>query len=109
MRIKHGVKLAGLVPQIVFASIVVDGIYQQAFCECVVTSGSDSKHGANTLHTRDGLCRALDYRTKTYTLSKLDLVAKVKDALGTDFDVVLENIGEDNEHLHVEYDPKEAT
>jgi hypothetical protein len=82
----------------------------------VITSANDGKHGAGTLHHSregkftDGLCRACDYRTKYLGLDgrELELRDKVKEALGNDFDVAMEDIGGENEHLHVEYDPKEV-
>ena len=33
-------------------------------------------------------------------------VANLKSSLGMDFDVLWENVGSANEHIHVEYDPK---
>jgi len=104
--LKPGVKLTGLAPQIVLALLIVHEIYRAASIPCVVTSANDSQHGENSLHSRDGLCRAVDVRTKTWLLDKQQLRIDVKAALGDDFDVVLEHLGEDNEHLHVEYDPK---
>lgn len=107
---KYGVGLQGLVPQMVFASIIVDQVYGKlGVHECVVTSGNDGKHGPNSLHSRDGLCRACDYRTKIITRDILGaIVSEVRVRLGQNFDVVLENLDEENEHLHVEYDPKEV-
>jgi hypothetical protein len=73
---------------------------------CTVTVGFDGVHMIGTLHSKDDLCRALDFRTKDYPLDKTQLRYAVKDALGADFDVVLENEGKDQEHIHVEWDPK---
>jgi hypothetical protein len=56
-----------------------------------------------SLHYKD---RALDFRTKHLSAAdKEALVTAVKRRLGTDYDVILENAGGTNEHLHVEYDP----
>ena len=38
---------------------------------------------------------------------QMTLVEMIDGALGPDFDVIWEAQGLDNEHLHVEYDPKE--
>lgn len=74
---------------------------------CVVTSGNDSKHGADSLHPKD---RALDFRTRTIAEreDKFRFRDTLRAALGPDFDVVLEDVGGPNEHLHAEYDPKAA-
>lgn len=101
MKLKPGVRLTDLSPQMVLAAMVIDGLYGDV--ECVITSANDSKHGVNSWHYKG---RALDFRTKTYLGDKQALRDEIKASLGQDFDVVLEAVGEDNEHLHVEYDPK---
>jgi len=106
MRLKPGVRLTGLQPQIVLAAVVVHSIMARSGMECIITSANDSTHGANSLHSRDGLCRAMDFRTKNYPFDKRALAQEVRASLGPDFDVVLEDEGGPNEHMHVEYDPK---
>ena len=111
MRLKSNVRLSGLVPQMVLAAIVVEGVMRGYGVECVITSANDSTHGTGSLHHRDNLCRALDFRTHFAALNGLEdsLRATVKDALGCDFDVVLEDKDGPEEHLHIEYDPKLET
>jgi len=90
----------------VLASHVVDGVLLTfGIALCVITSANDGKHAVDSLHYGG---RACDYRTKYLGLDgrELELRGRVKDALGSDFDVVMEDIGGENEHLHVEYDPK---
>lgn len=99
MRLKSGVKLTDLQPQVILAVLAVEEV--MGFC--TVTSANDSKHSASSWHYKG---RALDFRTKDYAGDKLKAVADIKERLGPDFDVVLEAEGEPNEHLHVEYDPK---
>ena len=108
MRLKSNVRLSGLVPQMVLAAIVVEGIMRGYGVECVITSANDSTHGTGSLHHRDNLCRALDFRTHFADLTGFEdsLRAAVAASLGPDFDVVLEDKDGPNEHLHVEYDPK---
>ena len=107
MKIKAGVCLAGLVPQMVLASIIVRDCYaaRDPSCSCAITSGNDGKHGPNSLHSRDGLCRALDFRTHDYHGDVEILGGDIRTALGPDFDVVVENLNQANEHIHVEWDP----
>ena len=105
MKIKPGVRLIGLTPQMVLAAIVVNDIFWSLSLECVITSCNDGKHSSQSLHYKG---QAMDFRTHYPQLDgkEIWLRNKVKDALGDDFDVVMEAIGTPNEHLHVEYDPK---
>lgn len=69
-----------------------------------VTSGNDRVHSRGSKHYTD---EALDFRTKHLTTKQKHLWARtIKARLGRDYDVILEDEGGNNEHLHVEYDPK---
>lgn len=112
--IKPGVKLTGLTPQMVFAFVIVSQVFYEFGLPCLLTSANDSKHGEGSLHHcksgkyTDGFCRANDFRTKYPELDGRETVLRdtVRDRLGADFDVLIESVGTENEHLHVEYDPK---
>mgnify|MGYP001589919728 CR=1 FL=1 len=72
--------------------------------DMLVTSGNDKIHMKKSKHYSD---EALDFRTKHLApAEKTALRNEVKRRLGKDFDAILEDEGGDNEHLHVEYDPK---
>jgi threonine dehydrogenase-like Zn-dependent dehydrogenase len=105
VRLKHGVSLKSLSPQMVVGLMVVASVFERFRVECVVTSANDSRHSDKSLHY---VGCALDFRTKFAELNgrEHELAAAVKADLGPDFDVVIEAVGTDNEHLHVEYDPK---
>jgi hypothetical protein len=105
MRFKGGVRLAHLSPQMALAAVVVWDAFSRFRVDCVVTSANDSKHGPNSKHY---IGDALDFRTKYDALNgrEQELRDEVKAALGDDFDVVMEAVGTENEHLHVEYDPR---
>lgn len=99
--IKTGVDLRGLQPQIVLACCIMQPIYHRHGYEFVITSGSDGKHGPNSLHYK-GL--AVDLRTRhVLPLDLPKLIYEIKHALHSQFDVVLES-----DHLHVEWDPKDT-
>ncbi len=67
----------------------------------MVTSLEDSTHGVNSLHYSGN---AADIRTRHVPVAQLpSLHRALKDALGKDYDVVLEK-----DHIHIEYDPKPA-
>lgn len=103
MILKPGVKLTELSPQMALAAQVVEGCYRERLIPCVITSGNDSTHSPNSLHYA-GL--ALDFRTKNVSNRKKELAGQIQAALGANFDVLLEDEGGPNEHLHVEYDPE---
>jgi hypothetical protein len=71
----------------------------------VITSLNDSKHGTGSLHYYD---EAFDGRTKHLKPEDRDwLFREMKSILEPcGFDVVLENAGGTNEHLHCEFQPK---
>ena len=96
--IKSGVDLRGLSPQMAIAYTIATKCYGQY--DCVITSANDSKHGPNSLHYKG---QALDLRTRHLNEQGLQAVFhKLKEALGSQFDVVLES-----DHIHLEYDPKD--
>ena len=96
--IKNGVDLRGLSPQMAIAYTIACRCYGQY--DCVITSASDGKHGPNSLHYKG---QALDLRTRHINGQGLQLVVdKLKEALGSQFDVVLEA-----DHIQIEFDVKE--
>ena len=96
--IKSGVDLRGLSPQMAIAYTIACRVYGQY--NCVITSGSDGKHGPNSLHY---VGKALDLRTNNLPPQAVQsIVDRLKEALGAQFDVVLES-----NHVHCEFDPKE--
>jgi len=101
LRLKPGVRLLGLQPQAVLGIMVARTVYAAfGIPELVVTSVTDGKHGRGSLHYK-GL--AFDLRTRNVDPDIIpSLVAALKDALGSEFDVVFEG-----DHIHVEWDPKE--
>ena len=99
MRWLKTVRFRGIQPQLVLAALRVEEICKTYGVACWITSGSDGRHKAASLHPK-GL--ALDFRTRDLMEDdKNGFFHDVKDALGIEFDVVLEL-----DHLHVEYDPK---
>ena len=105
--LKPGVDIQGLQPQMVLAFAIIQPIYHRMGYECVITAACDGKHLTNSLHYK-GL--ALDFRIKhVISIDKPRLIKDIKDALGQDFDVLLEDAGTPNEHAHVEHDPKPRT
>ena len=101
LRLKVGVRLSADQAMAVLLVAV-----REAFgaLPCVVTSGMDGKHKDGSLHYQ-GL--AFDFRTKHMADQLKDkLIEDLRNRLTSDFDILLEDRGGENEHLHVEFDPK---
>lgn len=100
IRLKEGVSLRKLQPQAVFMAVVMDQVYTaNGIKDCVITSGDEGKHKANSLHY---VGKALDFRSREMTAVKqIKVISEARAALGRDFDVVLEP-----DHIHCEWDAK---
>ncbi len=98
-KLKPGVRLTGIRPEILFALMTAERAYNRAGHELVVTSCVDGKHGRASLHYSGA---AVDLRTRDVPADLVQaIVAEIREALGADFDVVLEDT-----HLHIEYQPQ---
>ena len=103
--IKHGVDLRDLQPQLCIAYTIATEVYRRHGGRCTITSAKDGTHGPRSLHSRDGLCRALDLRTHDLLPAVvLDVHRELTDALGEQFDTILED-----DHIHLEWGPKTET
>lgn len=99
MKRKEGTKLSGITSEIVLALLLTERVYQKFGAELVITSLNDGKHLTASLHYSG---KAFDARTRDIEPDKRkDLAEAVHEALGNEFDVVLES-----DHLHVEFQPK---
>lgn len=98
IRLKKGVTISGLVPEMVFASQVIAGVLHKYGQEAVITSGTEGKHSKNSRHYIGG---ALDWRT--WHLQDIgsegDCAKEIQECLGGEFYVML-HIGS---HIHVQY------
>lgn len=100
IQIKEGVSIIGLDPKLMMALIIADQVYNDHGIEdCVLTSGTDSKHSDHSHHYK-GL--AIDIRTSNVEVAmRAPIVAVIQKHLGNEYQVILEN-----DHIHVEFDPK---
>lgn len=104
-RIKHGVKLRGLTPQMAIAYVIIKHALHAIGREARITSGSDGTHRAGSLHYQGN---ALDIGsrdpdgTQWTTPDKMAIAENIREELGPEFDVVVENT-----HLHVEWQPND--
>ena len=104
MELKTSVRLFGLTPEMLMGHLVVQEAMRQRNIECIVTSARDSEHSTKSKHY---LGNALDYRLRhVEPFNAIDQLYKtIKTRLNPEFDVVLEGLGTEAPHLHVEYDP----
>jgi hypothetical protein len=105
MEFKAGVSLKDLKPQTVLALIVAEREYSKfGVTNMVVTAINNGDHKVGSLH---GSGFAVDLRTKPVGLAR-QLVEAIRNKLKPlGFDVLFEYEGQDREHCHIEYDPKE--
>lgn len=74
----------------------VDRVFRRQGFEAVITSTFEGNHGPSSLHYSD---EAYDLRKPA--APPTFVLAKLKESLGPDFDVV-----DERDHFHIEYDPK---
>ncbi len=103
--IKNGVILYGIKPEMVLCYGIAESIFNEMGFGCVITSAIGKEHMDKSLHP---VGYALDLRTKHIDADtiKLQIVEEIKKAL-PQCDVILESLGEDQEHIHFEMDPKD--
>lgn len=101
-RVFNGVRV-GVRPEILLAISIVQGAYERCGVKDVmVTALLDGTHMEGSLHYK-GL--AADFRTKGTGLAKR-LFDEVRKSLPvSQYDVLLENLDQAEEHIHVEFDP----
>jgi hypothetical protein len=106
--IKHGVNLIGIQPQVALAFSVVAPILRSYGQTPVITSAVDGRHKRNSEHYQG--C-AIDLRIWDFYLvpgdasqglvpSAAKCVAEMQEALGPEFDVILEP-----DHIHLHWRP----
>jgi hypothetical protein len=95
LSVKPGARIGEVRAPLFFAAMVWDQITGKA----TITSGTDGKHMADSLHYSGN---AIDLRCRDINPGMMPAyLAALKERLGPEFDIVLEE-----DHVHVEYDPK---
>lgn len=109
IHIKKGASLLGLAPQMHIGLVTVLGAavsLEARHTYIVITSGTErtTTHSYGSKHFSGN---AVDVRSKMYsTYVKHEMLRLVREALGEEFDFILEYEGRNNEHFHLEYHPK---
>ena len=104
MEFKANVRLFGITPELILGHLVVQHAFEASNYECIITSARDSSHSTKSKHYTGN---ALDYRLRHLESVKAidDLFKIIQLSLTSEFDVLVEDIGTDHPHLHLEYDP----
>ena len=104
MKCKKGVRVFGVSNEILFALVIVESIFHAYEINPVVTSMRDSLHSKRSKHYSGN---AVDIRMKyiSDTSKQVIITNEIREALTSEFDVLLENVGTESVHLHVEFDP----
>lgn len=101
-----GARVLGIRPELVLAATICENAYREiAGVDCIIRFVIDGKHRRASNHYTG--C-AFDLRMHNVPQDKRQaVVARIIDALDSDFDVIWEDRGTPNEHLHVQFVPKE--
>ncbi|MCI0349105.1 MAG: hypothetical protein L0Z53_06730 [Acidobacteriales bacterium] len=97
LSLKQGVRVLGIRPELLLALMVAESIYRDRGTRLVVTSLIDGAHSVGSLHYAGA---AADLRLPPDNAPAV--VTLLKEALGADYDVVLEA-----DHIHLEFQPKQ--
>ncbi len=105
--IEKGVRLTGLQREALAGLDICLDVYAGLDQRMRLTSARGGKHGRHSHHYKghafDLGCKYLDQDVKRAILDEM------KERLGPDFQIIHENVGEEQEHFHVEYDPAHIT
>ncbi len=96
---KPGVRLTGIRPELVIAVMAAERVSAAAGHDLTITACTDGKHSTGSLHYSGA---AVDLRTRDLPAADIPkLASQLRDCLGADFDIVIEN-----DHVHIELQPK---
>lgn len=100
MVIKPGVRVLGIRPEMVLAFVIIESVARRRGWDVRLTSGIEGQHTRASLHyTGNAGDIGLPPQPEAAT-------AELREALGDDFDVVLEKDAPRGPHIHIEFQPK---
>jgi hypothetical protein len=104
---KEGVRLRGVRTEIVFAMLIADEVHREVTggVAITITSVTDGVHGERSFHHNGA---AFDGRTKELTPEqRTTFLTKLRERLSQlpgVYQMIFEDAGGENEHVHVEHD-----
>ncbi len=98
---KSGVVFGGFTPALIrIIQVLLELQEAEPELKFVITSASDGQHMDNSKHYT---FEALDVRSKTFPPDKKqEIYKRLKVMLGVKFTVLLEHLGQPNEHYHIQ-------
>ena len=102
IRLKRGVRVQGLQPEMLLALFVAESAFAAKAIQLVVTSALEGHHSARSKHK---LGYAVDLRTRDMPPgdTALNLAGQIKSALGNEYYVLLES-----DHIHIQFNGSES-
>lgn len=104
LKFKMGVDPWNVCGELILAILVARDVYAEHGFDCVMTRLYDHAPNQlpNSLHNRDGICRAVDLRINHLPNELIvPIFTDIRTALPGCYDLVLEK-----DHIHLEYDRK---
>lgn len=100
--IKPGVDIRQIGTEIIFGVQIIDPIFWNHGANTLITACRDGKHMEGSKHyIGDAVDIRLASRWVTTDFVDIRVLAEAREALGSQFDLVLEK-----DHFHLEFDPK---
>ena len=116
VRTKTGVSLDNTHQRIFLAIAIAAKLWEAHGVDLVITGANETGHHTNPDPTKqfhrlpDGSCKAVDLRSWNLPPTlRSQMLTDLRKALGPGYDVLYERPGEQGEHYHIEWDPKEGT
>ena len=96
---------SGVQPRLCLLLAAVANVAQELDWDVIITSAVD---GCHKIRSRHYTHEAIDVRSKNFPSpqAKDDFIQAVLLRLGTGYEMFLENVGTENEHFHLEWDPR---
>lgn len=104
--IKEAAKVKGLHVETLLGFLIVASVLHEHGYGATITEGSGGTHMPKSLHYEGYAVDIRSKHVKTFE-EKESIMATAVKALGSDFDLILENLGLENEHWHLEFQPKD--
>lgn len=96
MKIKAGVRIIGLKPEMIICMMIIEPIMEAYEQELVITSGTEGRHSAKSRHY---LGYGLDIRCRDIPASQIpEAVIDMQESLGAEFFVLYEG-----NHIHIQF------
>jgi hypothetical protein len=100
-------RILGFRPEVVLGLSIINAFSVQNNFDCMLSHGIDGVHSRASIHYNGGAADIV-FISPISSKDKIEHHKKLSKMLGQDFDLLLEDLGSENEHLHCEFQPKET-